>query len=163
MLFLLAYRSVTRELHATMEAAVKIQGAYQDRVGRGLDDGSSPSPAGMQAVTQIMTSFKTYQYRHCFFDRLLIKREYDQIHHVVINMEKQPPVVAASCLFSLDEVKVEDDCARVILNVFPLSTDRTVAVFSFVGRDEVKAKQALDRVLSSQDAIDNQHQDYRPL
>jgi hypothetical protein len=45
-LFLLAYRSVCRELHATMEAASKIQSAYLDRVDKGWDDGNGQHQLG---------------------------------------------------------------------------------------------------------------------
>jgi hypothetical protein len=36
-LFLYAYRAIVRELHASMEAAIKLQFGYQGRVEAGLD------------------------------------------------------------------------------------------------------------------------------
>jgi hypothetical protein len=148
-LFLLAYRSVSRELHSTIEGAVKLQGAYQDRVARGVDDGNVPTPAGMEAITRMIVAWRTHRYRSEEFDQLFATGAFDQLEHDVIEMDRQKPVLAASCLFSLDEVQVGDDCARVVLNVLPISSHKTIAIFSFANKDAVKARLALDRTISS--------------
>jgi hypothetical protein len=148
-LFLLAYRSVSRELHAQMEGAVKTQSAYQDRVTRGLDDGNTPSPAGMEALKQMCWASQTHQYRSEEFDELIYSKDFGQLEHHVIEMNDQKPVLAASCLFSLDEIQVGADCARVVLNVLPVSEDKTIAIFSFAKKDAGKARLALDRNLVS--------------
>src|SRR6185437_14158881 len=49
----LAYRAISRELHATMETAAKIQSLYRERVRLGMDSEHEPSHAGMEAITQI--------------------------------------------------------------------------------------------------------------
>lgn len=148
-LFLLAYRSVSRELHATMEGAVKIQGAYQDRVARGIDDGNVPTPASMEAVSRMMIAWQTHQYRSEQFDQTFVTRDFGNLEHDVIEMNGQRATLAASCLFSLDEIPSANDCARVILNVIPVSEDKTVAIFSFSGQDAGKARMAIDRILAS--------------
>lgn len=149
-LFLLAYRSVTRELHAVMEGATKIQSAYLSRVERGIDPADDMSPAGMLATQHLMNSYLTYQYRAEHYDRPFLSGNFEAIEHDVFWLEKQLPVLAVSSLFSLDHIEVGDDVARVVLNIMPMTSDRTLVVFSYTPEDRRAAKPALDRVLTSQ-------------
>jgi hypothetical protein len=151
-LFLLAYRSVTRELHAVMEGAIKIQSGYMSRVERGIDPADDLSPAGMFATQHLMNSYLTYQYRAENYDKPFISGNFDAIEHDVLLLGNQLPVVAVSSLFSLDHIEVADDVARVVLNVIPMASDRTLVVFSYTPEDRRAAKPALDRVLTSQGA-----------
>ena len=73
-LFLLAYRSVTRELHAICEGAVRLQGSYQLRVEKGLDPSDAPSPAGMIATEQLFKSWQNGDTDTCFSIKLLFPR-----------------------------------------------------------------------------------------
>lgn len=149
-LFLLADRSVTRELHAVMEGAARIQAAYQSRVERGVDPKGEPSAAGMQAVQQFMVAHMTWLYRADHFDRALLAQRYDDIEHDVILLDRQKPSIAVSAMFSLDElVKNGEDVVRVSLNVVPLSYDQTAVVFSYTSEDRPSAQAALSRVLTS--------------
>jgi hypothetical protein len=151
-LFLLAYRSVTRELHAVMEGAIKMQSGYLSRVERGIDPEDDFSPAGMRATQHLMNSYLTYEYRAVNYDKPLISGNFDAIEHDIVLLENQLPVIAVSSLFSLDHIEVDDDVARVVLNVVPMSSDRTLVVFSYTPADRRAAKPALDRVLMSQGA-----------
>jgi hypothetical protein len=62
-LFLLAYRAVARELHAFMDATIKIQTTYNKRVDLGLDKGTEPEPAGMLAIDHMLGAHSTYVYK----------------------------------------------------------------------------------------------------
>jgi hypothetical protein len=148
-LFLLAYRSVTRELHAVMEGASKIQAAYMSRVERGLDPKDEASDAGILATGHLLKSFLAWKYREDHFDRALLSRQYDAIEHDVITLANQSPCIAVSSLFSIDEIQRDDDVVRCVLNVLPIDNSRTLAIFSYIKDDRVKAKAALDRILSS--------------
>jgi len=150
-LFLLAYRSVTRELHVVMEGAAKIQSAYSSRVERGIDPADDMSPAGIVATEHLLIAFLTYQYRAEYYDRPLLAANYDAIEHDVIVLDNQPPRIAVSSLFSLDEIHHADgEIVRVVLNVLPVDQSKTLAIFSYPKKDRQKAAPALDRVLSTQ-------------
>src|ERR1700674_3309127 len=142
-LFLLAYRSVTRELHAVTEGAARIQLAYSSRVEHGVDRTDDISPAGMGAILNLFNAFITYEYRAQNFDEPLLSGTYDSIEHDVIVFDNQPPTIAVSALFSLDEMQKEDDIVRVVLNVLPVDTQRTIAIFSYTREDRGKARDAL--------------------
>lgn len=146
-LFLLAYRSVTRELHAVMEAASKIQTAYRERVERGLDDPSKPTQAMMLATANLLKAYETYEYRLNHFDPALRTGKFDAIVHDVIEFTDQKPVIAVSSLFSFLDLPGPEDFARCVLNVVPLSETRTVVVFSYVAANAAPVRARLDTVL----------------
>jgi hypothetical protein len=148
-LFLLAYRAVTRELHAVMEGATKVQSAYSSRVERGIDSSEEISPAGMLATQHLITSYTTYLYRFENYDKALLSNQYDALEHDTIVLEQQAPVLAVSSLFSLDRILKVDDMVRIVLNIVPVSINRTYAVFSYTKNDAGKARAAVDRVLLS--------------
>jgi hypothetical protein len=147
-LFLLAYRSVTRELHAVMEGAAKIQSAYVWRVEQGIDSGDELSPVGMKATDHLINAFETYQYRSSYFDRSLISERYTDINHDIIVLQ-QHPTIAVSSLFSFGSLRRDNELVRCVLNVVPTSADTTIVVFSYVNDDTHLVRQALDRILSS--------------
>ncbi len=146
-LFLIAYRSVTRELHATMDSTVKLQGAYQSRVERGLDSADEPSPAGRQAVQQMMLSWSTWKYREKFFDQPLLSENYGGITHDLITLDGQAPAIAVSSFFTIEDRNIADDLAGVVLNILPVNSDKTVAIFSYAAVDSGVARSSLDRIL----------------
>lgn len=147
-LFLLAYRAVLRELHASCEAAAKIQSSYQHRVKAGLDPKGQPSPAGMYAVERMMVAYETHLYKSRY-DSLLEQEDFDGVKHDVIHIDGAPPSIGASAMFSLDHVPVRDDVARVCLTILPLSSNSTVVLFSYLEADAPHARAALSRILES--------------
>ena len=146
-LFLLAYRAVLRELHSTMDAAVKAQSTYHKRVELGLDPENQPSSAGIMAVERMMVAYET----NCFkeiYDRYLLSESFSEIEHKILIFESQEPTVAASCMFSLDNLKVGDDVARVALNIIPLPGNIVLIVFSFQHEEASQVKSALNRIFN---------------
>jgi hypothetical protein len=146
--FLLAYRAAFRELHATMEGAIKLQGGYLERVRRGLDPSDSPSPAGMAAVQRMVVSWETYRYKS-LLDLAYAKRDFSILSHDLIELDVARPTVAACALFSVDDVHVRDDILRIHLNVLPMESSKTVAMFSYLQSDASHARAFLDRILRS--------------
>jgi hypothetical protein len=148
-LFLLAYRSVTRELHANMRAAVQIQTAYRDRVDRGLDDENVPTVAGIMAVEQFAKSHEAYKYRAEGFD-LPKARANDNLVHDVLTIAGQQPTIAVSSLFSLPNIeKKNGELVRCVLNVFPISPTETKVVFSYTNEDADDCRLFLQKILGS--------------
>ena len=147
-LFLLAYRSVHRELHATMEAASKIQSAYLQLLELGLDPADQPSEAGMTAVGKMVIAWQTWKYK-TDFDEVFLKENYDLICHDTFTINLPRPTIAVSALFSMDDFVLEDDVLRVVLNVIPVTENHTHIIFSYRKQDTDIARVALDRVLNT--------------
>ncbi len=148
-LFLIAYRSVTFELHAVMEAATKIQSAYSSRVDMGIDSADEPSPAGIIATEQLMLSHATWRYREKHFDQAILDCCYAGIEHDVIEMENQRPCLAVSSFFTFEDRTVSAYLSGITLNVFPVSENKTIAILSYAREDSGAARVFLDRVLTS--------------
>ena len=147
-LFFIAYRSIHRELHATMDAASKMQSTYLQRADLGIDPHDQPSEAGMTALGKMIVSWETWKYKN-YFDEIYINQKYELVCHDTLVVNHDRPTVAVSSLFSIDEYVIGDDVLRVILNVFPISKEQTYIVFSYRTQDKEIARSALDRVLSS--------------
>ena len=148
-LFLLAYRSVTRGLHAACEAALRLQSSYQFRVEKGIAPSDAPSPSGTLATEHLFKSWQTWRYRYMFFDKALVAKKWNAIKHYVIVLNSQPPAVAVSSLFSFAGLEHDNDDVRCILNVMPLSQNMTIVVFSYAKPDARLCRRALRTILKT--------------
>jgi len=149
-LFLLAYRSATRELYATMDGAIRLQAAYRARIDAGLDSSTEFSEAGLRATESMLKSYATWQYRDIYFDRPLLKRNWDSLRHNFFWLETQSPTIAVSSLFSFDGVVRGGNVVRCALNIFPVSWNRTAVLFSYAKPDSQLARRQLKSILTGQ-------------
>jgi hypothetical protein len=129
-LFLFAYRSVLRELHAALGGAIKIQLGFQEKVELGLVRGDVPTRDGVRAVEHLMNAYESYLYKR-EYDAAYSAKDFGRIEHVRLFEQGRLPTLAVSALFSLDSIVVGNDVARVALNVYP-SGDGVMVVFSFL-------------------------------
>jgi hypothetical protein len=143
-LFLLAYRSVTRELHAVMESGAKVQSGYQYRVEHGMDRANEMSQAMLMATQQLARAYETYRYRVAHFDLPFLAKNYASVVHDVLTFEDQPPTVAASAFFGLENEREFYGCA---VNVFPVTASVTKAVFSYASAHADRCRKAMAKVL----------------
>ena len=116
-LFLLFYRSVVRELYVCIDTALKTQLGYQKRVEMGLEDGATPSDAGLMATNRFMVAYEVHEFKIAL-DSILSNERYFDISHEIVVLDNQNPTLAGGT-------------PRVGLNVFPVSESKTLVVFSF--------------------------------
>jgi hypothetical protein len=145
-LFLLAYRAVLRETHVSIEAAIRLQSVYLKKIELGLGDSNNPTRWERFVLHRLIQGYKTWLYK-TMFDEAFQHRELTAVRHDVIDLGQTDPCVAVSSLFSLDDVRVKDDVARIALTVLPTSRGRTVAVISYAHRDARKARTRLRPLL----------------
>lgn len=146
-LFLIAYRSVTRELHAANEVAMKIQSTYLRLADRGDVPKDAPSTPGVNAVQHMLKAWAVWKYRYNFFDNLLITRKFNGIRHLKFALEGKPPVIASSSFFSMDFKPWGKPFAALIVNLIPTSSDRTLVLFSYSKKHAQKAAKFLKNLL----------------
>jgi hypothetical protein len=146
-LFLYAYRAVLRETHVSIESAAKVQGVYQEKCRLGLADPNVPTRSGILAVERMVVAYETWLYKEVFDDALLAG-QYDELVYDCIDLGKTSPCIAVSSLFSLDEVQVADDVARVALTVLPSEDGRSHGLLAYLRRDSAPARKWLDPLLS---------------
>jgi len=148
-LFLLGYRAVLRELHATMEGASRIQSGYLKRVELGLDPTNQPSEAGTEAVAHMLKSWRTFRYKY-EYDQAYISKTYASICHETRLVEVDRPTFAVSVLFSTDTFDPAEDIRCIALNVLPLATQKTLVVISWLQRDTAWVRQKFSNLLLSE-------------
>ena len=145
-MFLLAYRSVTRELHAVMEGAMRRQMTYKSLVDRGIVSGEEPSDPGIRATQQILIAHQTWVWRLDNLDKNLLDGNFGAIVHDVVELRDARPTLAVSSLFSLEELARDGNPPMIVLNVVPLSEERSVAVFSYTPDDRPRAAPVVEPI-----------------
>lgn len=128
-LFLLAYRSVLKGLHASMSKAIKIQEGFSKKCELGLLDKNVESNEGIYAIECIANSCKALEYKS-ELDEALINQNYKHLTHRVFEIKTNKPTIACSQLFSNDLIACKDSVTRIIMNIFPVSNQTTYAIFS---------------------------------
>jgi hypothetical protein len=166
-LFLFAYRAIARETLAVMEAASKMQSAYQQRVSMGPDTGQTPEPAGMIAVAHAINAYETWEYKRAL-DRALLTRRFSVLLHDVVSIKHGQACIAVSSCFSLEdrrqregdpdtppvlfrEASEDDRIVRVTLSLFPISQNESVVIFSYTKDDADRVREFLRPVLDSRE------------
>ncbi|MDN7123458.1 hypothetical protein J6I90_01015 [Pseudidiomarina sp. 1APP75-32.1] len=128
-LYLLAKRSILRELHATMDGASKIQSAYLKRVELGLDPKDRASPAAIEAMSHLLKAWRTYRYR-CKLDRVQGHLGHLKSHIRILPTDKAR--LAASIFFGIGDCKGDEDIVGTFVNVVPLSSAQTAVAISYL-------------------------------
>lgn len=147
-LFLLAYRSVAQELHASSQAACKIQSMYQERVKLGIDKGNEPEAAGMMAIERMKAAYEAYQYKTAL-DKALLIGDHSQLQHTKFLVDHEQPSFAVSACFDLQQRSAEDDSPRIAINVFPISEQQSFVLFSYTSQDASRARDYLAELSSA--------------
>ncbi len=130
-LFLLAYRSVTRELHTTMESAMRLQIALEKKINEGSVPKNAVSEPMIAATQHMLKAWGVWKHRLEFYDKPLIKGRFGEILHSTFIISGRKPVLASSSFFSVDNKEWGKRFAAVTLNLVPLSDSETAVVISY--------------------------------
>lgn len=149
-LFLLAYRAVLREYHTVLQNGLRFQSTYLKQVELGILPGNEPSDPGLLAVANLANAYESYEFKRKF-DYAYLERDWSRLRHHVIVLEDQPPTIAVSSMFSLDDIDAPET-PRVTLSIFPVGSNVAV-VFSAISSDAPFVTAYLDRILNSQGAF----------
>lgn len=148
-LFLLAYRSVTRELHAVLKGASQMQTGYQQKIKSGVVSGQEPSQPGMEALEHLVKAYGTYEYRREFFDKCLEAGKFETIKHSKIEFEHTTaPFIATSSFFSADLKAWGEPFAGVAVNILPIAETRSLVVFSYAASHSTVVRKYLKPVMT---------------
>lgn len=135
-LFLIAYRSVLRELHAKMKAGVDIQSHYSRGVELGKFNPEVRDQPMMMATMALAEAYMFYLYKFQY-DQIYLKNDFDKIEHKVEFIADIQPSVAVSSVYSyIDNMRLSKDTKDpkcIVLNIFPQNNGLYV-IFSFIKR-----------------------------
>jgi hypothetical protein len=146
--FLLAYRSVLKEYYAVMTGFIRLQKAFQEKIASGHIPGSDPKE--MVTIEWAVKAYGTHQYKEKF-DTALKTKDFSAIKHQFLVFNNQRPSIACSQLFSADSMQFEDDVLRVVMNILPISDNRTIVVFSSTDKEFSLAQSYLYRCFQGDD------------
>ncbi|PKR56855.1 hypothetical protein [Thalassospira lohafexi] len=147
-LFLIAYRSVTRELHVVMEAAMRLQMVLQRQVTAGVVSKDAPSPAMIEATAHMIKAWGVWKHRFEFYDQPFVKSQFAQILHSSFIIENANPVLASSSFFSVDEKGWGKRFAAVTLNVIPTSSSQSIVIVSYPKEQSSKARRYVSSIFT---------------
>jgi len=116
-LFLLSYRAVLKETHATAKSAVDTQSGYLAGVEEGLFP-DQPSAPGMLAVEHMMLAYATHMHK-VRYDGIYREKIYDGLIHFVFDLEVEPTMAVCALLSTGRFCDKTDSLSYATLNVLP--------------------------------------------
>lgn len=147
--FLAGYRATIREFHTSCAAGVKVQSGYHALVEAGHEPRDTMTPAGAVATDFLIAAYEMYLYKAAW-DKAYAERNFKHVQHDIIELTLTQPTIAASSVFTVRGARRADgEMIRACLTVLPLSTDRTVVLFSYLPLDAVPARAVLRRALDA--------------
>lgn len=147
-LFLMAYRSITRELHAILEGGAKVAHLHESNVKLGLVKADDPTTISAFAPMDAMfKAWLVWQYRFEHYDKSLEKGRYKEILHSVFTIADRPPVIASSSCFPTVENPRNNRKPRIALNIVPLTGTETAVIFSYPKAQSGDARRFLAQVM----------------
>lgn len=140
----LAYRSVMREMHTELANGERIWAMHEEICKeQRADPNEVATKASILSLGFYKKSHEVYRYRRKNFDGPEEEGKTAELRHLIIEMDNQRPVLAASAFFSTGFTK-QGDIIGPTLNIVPLNATKTVAVISYPTeqRDVVRASLA---------------------
>ena len=125
-LFLLSYRAVLKETHATAKSAVDTQAGYKAGVDEGLFP-DSPCAPGMLAVEHAMLAYTTHMHK-LRYDRVQHSKNFSDLSHFIFDLEVGPTIAACSLLSTGRFCQETDSLAYATLNVIPIAATTQMVV-----------------------------------
>jgi len=150
-LFLLAYRSVLKKLHAISLEAVKLENIYEEQVKFGTATHKPNDPILDLVMMRLMRSYSTSLYKR-IFDIAYLSQRYNVLKHELFSFEQERATIAVSGLYWLEIEKTSGTdgtgVPRLILNVFP-DKHMTHIIFSYLDEDAQYVRLHLDELLNA--------------
>jgi hypothetical protein len=145
----LAYRSVMREMHAELENSERAQALHEELCkGMKADPDETETKALHLWAALMKKAHEVYRYRRKHFDKPAENGKAPDLRHLIIEMDNQKPVVAASSLFSIG-FTAEGEIIGPTLNIVPLNATKTVAIVSYPAEQQLAVKASLAKVFNA--------------
>lgn len=145
-LFLIAFRAVLKETHATAKSAVDTQSGYMAGVEEGLFP-DQPCAPGMLAVEHMVLAYATHMHK-VRYDGIYRDKSYDKLIHFIFDLEVRPTMAACALLSTGRFCDRTDSLSYATLNVMPYS-ETTLAVFSCLREHEADLRKTFLKFLRS--------------
>jgi hypothetical protein len=145
----LAYRSVMREMHTELENGERAWAMHEEICkGNAADPNEVVTKASLLFIAFNKKAHEVFRYRIKHFDKPAEEGKAPDLRHLIIEMDNQRPVLAASSLFSTGFTD-EGDIIGPTLNIVPLNATKTVAIISYPAEQEASVKASLAKVFDA--------------
>lgn len=156
-LFLLAYRSVLKELHSKMKAAVDISKVCSEAFRLQLPNNQNTDLINKIVITKLAESYSFYRFKH-YFDCIYKQKDYEQIKHEVIEIKHKNSIIAVSSIYSplnyLSTLETRLFPPIIVLNVFPQESS-TFVLFSYFKEHTTKIGHYIDVITAAKSGYKN--------
>ena len=147
-LFLLAYRAVLKELHASRKSFIDTTLTFQKAVANKIYPQDEPSPLGEQDLEQFFAFHQVNEVKSRL-DAAYLASDWNVLDHRVI-IANTEPTIAVNSIFSTNQYSERlDGPVFVMLNVFPITDIDTAIIFSSLACDMRHAEVELRPIWSS--------------
>lgn len=152
-LFLIAYRSVFKEYHATLLSARSVQTLYSDAVQAGLIDPNGSDPAMDIATGRLIESYETYLY-WMMFNKIYAESNFSLLKHSAMKLPSTRACIAVSSMFATVTNRQKTEAPpSLVLNIYPESDGSHTAIYSYLPQHSIWAND----ILSPLSAASGQH------
>lgn len=133
--FLIAYRSVLRELHTRIKAAIDLQTTYDQSIELEMCDPED------RAISQFVTlkmknALDFYLYKN-MYDSICNRNSFTEVQHDYICIKESCPLAVSSLFNPINSSaqNKETDLKFIVLNVFPHNKN-TIVLYSYLSKDK---------------------------
>lgn len=98
-LFLLSYRSLYREVHATAKVAIDVQSGYSKGIEIGKFNQNCKDPPMMFATEKLIAAHSVHMHK-LYCDQIYLKKDWGQFEHKCYVLDIEKPIIAVSSFFS---------------------------------------------------------------
>jgi hypothetical protein len=145
----LAYRSVMREMHTELANAERMWAMHEEICkGEGANPNEAVTKASLLYLAFMKKAHEVFRYRVKHFDKPLEEGKAADLRHLIIEMDNQRPVLAASSLFSTGFTD-DGDIIGPTLNVVPLDKMKSVAIISYPTGQRADVEASLAKVFDA--------------
>jgi len=149
----LAYRSVMREMHAELENGERAWVIHEEICNaQQADPNEVATQASILSIGFMKKEHEVFRYRVKHFDKPAEEGKAPDLRHLIIEMDNQRPVLAASSLFSTGFTE-QGDIVGQTLNIVPLNATKTVAIISYPAEQAAGVKTSLGKVFDADEKI----------
>jgi hypothetical protein len=145
-LFLLSYRAVLKETHATAKSAVDTQSGYTAGVKEGLFP-DQPCAPGMLAVEHMVLAWATHMHK-VRYDKIYQDKSYNSLVHFSFDLKVKPTMAACALLSTGRFCDTTDSLSYATLNVLPIA-ETTHMVISCLREHESDLRRTFIKFLRS--------------
>jgi len=148
--FLLAYRSVLRELHTRIKVAIELNTFYQGCVERGKcapNNLNDPIRMGANIKRELASDF--YKYKQVY-DKSYNSNSFTKIEHECIRIERNCPLAVSSLFDPIESISGQKrlEPKFIVLNVFPQKKD-TIILLSYLRDDQQALKPHANKIITA--------------